>query len=125
MRSKRFFRWMSLGIFAALLFGTVAAFADNKVTLRYLTHSVLEEPSRTVILEGIKKFESKYPNIRIEIEGVPNDQIQQKIVTYAKADMLPDVVGLQAVGIEPFASEGQLLNITARVKKDKLTCCAR
>ncbi len=120
MRSQRFFRWISLAIFIVLLLGTMTAFADNKVTIRYLTHNILEEPSRTVILEGVKKFESKYPNIHIEIEGVPNDQIQQKIVTYAKAEMLPDVIGLQAVGIEPFASDGQLLNITAWVKKDKL-----
>ena len=77
MRSQRFFRWISLAIFIVLLLGTMTAFADNKVTIRYLTHNILEEPSRTVILEGVKKFESKYPNIHIEIEGVPNDQIQQ------------------------------------------------
>jgi multiple sugar transport system substrate-binding protein len=94
--------------------------AADKVVLKYLTHSVLEEPSRTVILEGIEEFEKLHPNIKIEIEGVPNDQIQQKVVTYAKVGMLPDVVGLQAMGIEPFASEGNLLDITDKVKEDNL-----
>jgi multiple sugar transport system substrate-binding protein len=120
MSLKRFFRLIGGGLIAILLFSTISVFADNKVTIKYLTHSVLEEPSRTIILNGIKNFESKHPNIHIEVEGVPNDQIQQKIVTYMSMRMLPDVVGLQGVGIEPFASGGNLLDITSRAKKDKL-----
>ncbi len=120
MSLKKLFALISSGMIALLLLSTVNSLASDKVTIRYLTHSVLEEPARTVILKGIKDFEHKYPNIHVEVEAVPNDQIQQKIFTYAAAGMLPDVVGLQGVGIEPFASNGNLLDIAALVKKDKL-----
>ncbi len=119
LTKRRFFNlfWVS---FIMVLMITINVFADNKVTIKYLTHSVLEEPARTVILEGIKNFEKQYPNIHIEIEATPNDQISQKIVTYGAAKVLPDVIGLQGIGIEPFASDGRLLDITKWVKRDKL-----
>ncbi len=105
---------------AFLAVSSVSLAADEVIAIRYLTHSVLEEPSRTIILDGIKRFEELHPNIKIEIEAVPNEQVSQKVVTYARSGMLPDIVGLQAMGIEPMASEGHLLDITDRVMADKL-----
>lgn len=106
-------------VFFSILFLSSNVMAED-VVLKYLTHSTLEEPARTIILNGIAKFEKDNPNIKIDVESVPNDQIQQKAVTYAKVGMFPDLVGLQGMGIEPFASDGNLLDITDKVKEDKL-----
>ncbi len=111
---------LSLSIVMLLMVFLSVNVLAEEVILKYLTHNTLEEPSRTIILEGIEEFEKTHPNIRIEVESVPNDQIQQKVVTYAEVGMFPDVVGLQGMGIEPFAGNGNLLKITDRVAEDNL-----
>jgi multiple sugar transport system substrate-binding protein len=120
LSSKRFVRLLCTVMFLMLVLGTMNVFAKKKITLRFFSHFFYEEPARTVITKGIKDFEKKNPNIHIEIEGTPNAQVQQKLLTYAATGTLPDVFELAFTGIEPLASQGKLLSLSRQIKRDKL-----
>ena len=89
------------------------------VTIRFLTHNTLEEPAGTVLKEMIAEFETENPDIKIQLEEVPNADILTKLTAYAEGNDLPDVIDGQ-FGLASFVSLDAALDITDRVDAEGL-----
>lgn len=64
---------------------------SDVVTLTVLTSATTQTPEGPLAEKYFAEFEAMYPNIKLEVEGVPNNQGLQKVTTLAAADSLPDV----------------------------------
>src|SRR5215204_5637042 len=101
---------------------TVAAPAvlqGEQVTLRFMTHNTLEKPAGDVLKQMIVEFEEQNPDIKIQIEEVPNADILTKLTAYAEGDDLPDVIDGQ-FGLASFVNLNAALDITAMVDAEGL-----
>src|SRR5215204_6919152 len=96
-----------------------AAIQGDPVTLRFMTHNTLEKPAGDVLKEIIAEFEAENPNIKIQIEEVPNADILTKLTAYAEANDLPDVIDGQ-FGLASFINLDAALDITDRVVAEGL-----
>jgi ABC-type glycerol-3-phosphate transport system substrate-binding protein len=89
------------------------------VTLRFMTHNTLEKPAGDVLKEIIAEFEAENPDIKIQIEEVPNADILTKLTAYAEGDDLPDVIDGQ-FGLASFINLDAALDITEMVDAEGL-----
>jgi ABC-type glycerol-3-phosphate transport system substrate-binding protein len=96
-----------------------AAIQGDPVTLRFMTHNTLEKPAGDVLKEIIAEFETENPNIKIQIEEVPNADILTKLTAYAEGDDLPDVIDGQ-FGLASFINLDAALDITEMVDAEGL-----
>ena len=96
-----------------------AAIQGDPVTLRFMTHNTLEKPAGDVLKEIIAEFEAENPNIKIQIEEVPNADILTKLTAYAEGDDLPDVIDGQ-FGLASFINLDAALDITEMVDAEGL-----
>lgn len=99
--------------------GSLLVKQGGPVTIRFMTHNTLEEPAGTVLKEMIAEFEAQNPDIKIQIEEVPNADILTKLTAYAQANDLPDVIDGQ-FGLASFVSLDAALDITDRIDADGL-----
>ena len=100
-------------------FAAPAILQGGPVTIRFMTHNTLEEPAGTVLKEMIVEFEQQNPDIKIQIEEVPNADILTKLTAYAEANDLPDVIDGQ-FGLASFISLDAALDITDRIDAEGL-----
>src|SRR5215213_5954377 len=101
---------------------TVAAPAvlqGEQVTLRFMTHNTLEKPAGDILKQMIAEFEEQNPDIKIQIEEVPNADILTKLTAYAEGNDLPDVIDGQ-FGLASFINLDAALDITDRVDAEGL-----
>lgn len=114
---------VAAGLGAALpkksAFAAPAVIQGGPVTIRFLTHNTLEKPAGDILREMIAEFETENPEIKIQIEEVPNADILTKLTAYAEADDLPDVIDGQ-FGLASFVSLDAALDITDRVEAEGL-----
>ena len=96
-----------------------AAVQGDPVTLRFMTHNTLEKPAGDVLKEIIAEFEAENPDIKIQIEEVPNADILTKLTAYAEGDDLPDVIDGQ-FGLASFINLDAALDITEMVDAEGL-----
>jgi ABC-type glycerol-3-phosphate transport system substrate-binding protein len=96
-----------------------AAIQGDPVTLRFMTHNTLEKPAGDVLKEIIAEFETENPDIKIQIEEVPNADILTKLTAYAEGDDLPDVIDGQ-FGLASFINLDAALDITEMVDAEGL-----
>ncbi len=96
-----------------------AAIQGDPVTLRFMTHNTLEKPAGDVLKEIIAEFEAENPDIKIQIEEVPNADILTKLTAYAEGDDLPDVIDGQ-FGLASFINLDAALDITEMVDAEGL-----
>ena len=100
-------------------FAAPAVLQGEPVTLRFMTHNTLEKPAGDVLKEIIAEFEAENPNIKIQIEEVPNADILTKLTAYAEGDDLPDVIDGQ-FGLASFINLDAALDITEMVDAEGL-----
>jgi ABC-type glycerol-3-phosphate transport system substrate-binding protein len=100
-------------------FAAPAVIQGEPVTLRFMTHNTLEKPAGDVLLEIIAEFEAENPDIKIEVESVPNADILTKLTAYAEGDDLPDVIDGQ-FGLASFINLDAALDITDMVDAEGL-----
>ena len=62
----------------------------EKVSL--LAWWTVRKPIMEFSKEEVKKFETEHPNIQVELMGMPEDALQQKLIGATKANIGPDVV---------------------------------
>ena len=89
------------------------------VNIRFMTHNTLEKPAGDVLKEMIAEFEAQNPDIKIQIEEVPNADILTKLTAYAEGDDLPDIIDGQ-FGLASFINLDAALDITDRVDAEGL-----
>jgi len=100
-------------------FAAPAVRQGEPVTLRFMTHNTLEKPAGDVLKEIIAEFEAENPDIKIQIEEVPNADILTKLTAYAEGDDLPDVIDGQ-FGLASFINLDAALDITEMVDAEGL-----
>ncbi len=95
-------------------FAAPAVIQGGPVTIRFMTHNTLEKPAGDVLKQMITEFEEQNPDIKIQIEEVPNADILTKLTAYAEGNDLPDVIDGQ-FGLASFINLDAALDITDRV----------
>jgi len=100
-------------------FAAPAVLQGEPVTLRFMTHNTLEEPAGGILKQMIAEFEEQNPDIKIQIEEVPNADILTKLTAYAEGNDLPDVIDGQ-FGLASFINLNAALDITDRVDAEGL-----
>ncbi len=101
------------------VYAAPAVIQGGPVTLRFLTHNTLEQPAGDVLKQMITEFEEQNPNIKIQIEEVPNADILTKLTAYAEANDLPDILDGQ-FGLASFINLDAAMDITDRVDAEGL-----
>jgi ABC-type glycerol-3-phosphate transport system substrate-binding protein len=96
-----------------------AVLRQEQVTLRFMTHNTLEKPAGDVLKTMIAEFEEQNPDIKIQLDEVPNADILTKLTAYAEANDLPDVIDGQ-FGLASFISLNAALDITDRIDAEGL-----
>lgn len=61
---------------------------------------------RDVVLPA---FQAKYPNVTVETQEIPYDDLRQKLVTGLAGGVLPDVLRADIIWVPEFADQGALL----------------
>ena len=84
---------------------------DTTATLSLWTYLISEGQVRALDA-WIAAFNEKYPNVTVEHEYVPYDQYTTKLVAAAAAQQGPDVLLINGVFTEAFASAGALYDLT-------------
>jgi len=100
-------------------FAAPAVIQGGPVTLRFMTHNTLEQPFGEVLKEIIAEFEEQNPDIKIQLEEVPNADILTKLTAYAEGDDLPDILDGQ-FGLASFINLDAALDISDRVDAEGL-----
>jgi len=100
-------------------FAAPAVIQGDPVTIRFMTHNTLEKPAGDVLKEIIAEFEEANPDIKIQIEEVPNADILTKLTAYAEGDDLPDILDGQ-FGLASFINLDAALDISDMVDAEGL-----
>lgn len=58
-----------------------------------------------------EKFEEMHPGVKVTINDVPYDQVEQLVLTYAAGDNLPDVMNLNTDFVKKVGALGALVNM--------------
>ncbi|MDN6162510.1 MAG: sugar ABC transporter substrate-binding protein [Atopostipes sp.] len=75
------------------------------------TASLSGEPFDSYFDDVKEEFEDLHPEVNIVIEDIPQDEIQQKVLTSLTGDEVPDVVNLAPRFMEKIADQGGLLEL--------------
>ncbi|CAN5655433.1 sugar ABC transporter substrate-binding protein [soil metagenome] len=101
------------------VFAAPAVIQGGPVTIKFMTHNTLEQPAGDVLKQMIVDFEAAYPDIKIELDEVPNADILTKLTAYEAAGEIPDIIDGQ-FGLASFINLGAALDITDRVDAEGL-----
>lgn len=88
---------------------------SGKVTL--WTASLAGEPFDTYFKNIEKEFETQHPKVDVVIQDVPQDQMEQKVLTSLTGNDVPDVVNLNPHYMSNIAAQGGLLDLTNEVSE--------
>jgi multiple sugar transport system substrate-binding protein len=94
-----------------------AAASGGPVTIRFMTHNILEKPAGEYLQEIVDEFMQQNPMIKVEVEGVPNADVLTKLTTAAQADNLPDIICGQGVNVSGFDNLNAALDIGDRIQQ--------
>ncbi|KIL37679.1 hypothetical protein SD71_03560 [Cohnella kolymensis] len=90
--------------------------SEEKVTISYLDN--IPSPERTALLkEIIGKFESKYPNIKVEYSSVAFEESYKKLMVMGASQSLPDVFNVDESMLGTMIPTGYLENLQSYVDK--------
>lgn len=122
---------LALGFVAALLaVGLAACDNDEKSTKKsegsgelsgevtMWTASLSGEPFDSYFADLEAKFEEMHPDVDVIIEDIPQNEIQQKVLTSLTGDDVPDVVNLAPRYMINIAEQGGLLDLSDLVSDD-------
>ncbi|PET69650.1 hypothetical protein COC52_07395 [Priestia megaterium] len=83
---------------------------SGKVTL--WTASLSGEPFDTYFNKLEKRFEKLHPDVDVVIEDIPQNEMEQKVLTSLTGSNVPDVVNLNPHYMSNIAAQGGLLDLT-------------
>lgn len=67
----------------------------------------------------VKKFEAKYPNIRITVQAIPWDSAHDKLVTAIAGNTVPDVAQMGTTWMAEFGSIGAFADVSKLLAESK------
>ncbi|GGB43820.1 sugar ABC transporter substrate-binding protein [Lentibacillus populi] len=83
---------------------------SGKVTM--WTASLSGEPFDSYFSDIEKGFEKKYSDVDVIIEDIPQEQMEQKVLTSLTGSEVPDLVNLNPLYVANIAGQGGLLDLT-------------
>jgi multiple sugar transport system substrate-binding protein len=86
---------------------------EEKVSL--LAWWTVRKPIMEYSKEEVDKYQARQPNVRIELLGIPEDALQQKLIGATKAKLGPDVVYIDENTVKVMYNAGVLQPIPASV----------
>lgn len=86
------------------------------VELKFWRHDFA--PEAESLNKMIASFEEKYPNIKVKMELIPNDQYETKIRTSLAGGNPPDIMALDGPTLASYAHQGALLPLDDYMNKD-------
>lgn len=89
---------------------------SGEVTL--WTASLSGEPFDTYFDNIEKEFEELHPEVDVIIEDIPQNEMEQKVLTSLTGDDVPDVVNLNPHYMSNIAAQGGLLDLTDLVSEE-------
>jgi multiple sugar transport system substrate-binding protein len=94
-------------VIGLLLVGLLTAYAADKTVIEFW--STDNEPDRIAVYEAVAaRFMAENPGVEIQIVGVNEPDISQRIATAMAAGQLPDIVRMGIERVAVFAAEGIL-----------------
>ncbi|MDG5471497.1 extracellular solute-binding protein [Jeotgalibacillus sp. ET6] len=123
-------KWMSGVCFAALSLSLAGCGDDSngesgsgdsgelsgEVTL--WTASLAGEPFDTYFADLEAEFEEMHPDLDVKIEDIPQNEMEQKVLTSLTGDDVPDVVNLNPHYMSNIAAQGGLLELSDLVSEE-------
>jgi putative chitobiose transport system substrate-binding protein len=120
-------KWAAGSMTAMLALGLVACSSDDtsggtdkekakdgelsgKVTM--WTASLAGEPFDTYFKDLEKDFESQHPEVDVVIQDIPQNEMEQKVLTSLTGSDVPDLVNLNPHYMSNIAAQGGLLDLT-------------
>lgn len=89
---------------------------SGKVTL--WTASLAGEPFDTYFKELEKDFEGQHPKLDVVIQDIPQNEMEQKVLTSLTGNDVPDVVNLNPHYMSNIAAQGGLLDLTEELSEE-------
>lgn len=93
------------------------AASSGPVTLRFMSHNILEKPAGEYLQQMVDEFTQQNPGIKVTVESVPNSDVLTKLTTGAQGNNLPDLIDGQNVGVAGFVNLNAAMDITDMVEK--------
>ena len=106
---KRFVS-LFLALLMVLTLVSVSALAEEPVTLRIVWWG--SQTRHDLTIAAIEKFESKYPNIKVEPEFTSWDGYWSKLATQVAGNTLPDIIQMDYQYLTQYALSGVLADLT-------------
>lgn len=82
------------------------------------TASLSGEPFDSYFEDITEKFEDLHPDVNVNIEDIPQDEIQQKVLTSLTGDNVPDVVNVAPRYMNNIGAQGGLLNLEDLISEE-------
>ncbi|WP_165452387.1 ABC transporter substrate-binding protein [Paenibacillus thalictri] len=102
--------------------GNAKTAEGKKVTIRFATNYVANQPMGPMQQQIIDQFKKDYPNVTIAMEESAGNDLQTKIKMDAVSDRIPDVFNYWRMdpvfGLDSIAKSGQLADLSDWVKTD-------
>jgi multiple sugar transport system substrate-binding protein len=112
------YRWLA-ALAAGLLFAVTACGSgggdSGPVTVTYAVWNKDQMPG---LQQVVTEFEKSHPNIHVQLELTPFDQYWTKLQTSAGSGSAPDVFWMNGPNAQLYESNGMLLPLSDRIKKD-------
>lgn len=96
--------------------GSKSSESGGEVTM--WTASLSGEPFDSYFAEIEKGFEEEHPDIDVVIEDIPQEQMEQKVLTSLTGGDVPDIVNLNPLYVSNIASQGGLLDLSDLIDED-------
>jgi multiple sugar transport system substrate-binding protein len=103
---------VSVGMLAACSTPAAETGSDEKVTITYGIWAGTQTPAMQAIADA---FHEENPNITVELQELPWPQYWSGLQTGAAGGTAPDVFWMLAQNVRPYATGGQLLDLTDAV----------
>lgn len=89
--------------------------ADGKIEVSWMCYG---QPQETKVYEQvIKKFEEKYPNVKVKLVSTTQDQYGQKIQAAMASNTMSDVVYMGPGDVKAWVNSGKMLKMTEYLDK--------
>lgn len=89
-----------------------ASSEGEDITLSFANWVSSEDATKEQINDVISQFEEENPNITIDIQPIPFDDMRQQLLTQASGDNLPDVLMLQGPWSQELGGNGALEDLS-------------
>ncbi|MDV4150876.1 sugar ABC transporter substrate-binding protein [Clostridium sp. AL.422] len=118
-RSKRFFAMMATALILVgcgnSSKGEGAKTTDGKKEITWMGFG---QPQETEVYEQvIKKFEEKYPDVKVKLVSTTQDQYGQKIQAAMASNTMADVVYMGPGDVKAWVNSGKMLNLDEYIEK--------